>query len=108
HVVLRFPAGLPDALVRLAPGRDRSGRLRLDERPQPSGQVLAAPGVQEQRVEDGAEHVVLTLVKGTVPESYGSRALVARQLVARRLGEVATAVDAVHDLQPAVRVRLEV
>ena len=86
----------------------RTGRLRLDERPQPAGQVLAAAGVQQQRVEHRAEHVVLALVERTVADPHRPGALVARQLVARRLGQVAAAVDAVHDLQAAVGVRLEV
>ena len=107
-VVLRLSPRFPDALVGLAPGRDRARGLRLHERPQPAGQVLAAPGVQEQRVEDGAEHVVLPLVEGAVPEADGLGALIARQVVAGGLGEVAAAVDAVHDLQAAVGVGLEV
>ena len=43
-----------------------------------------------------------------LPIRTGLRAGVARELVAVRLGQVAPAVDAVHDLQRAVVVRLEV
>ena len=108
HVVLRFAPRLPDALVRFAPGGDRPCRLRLDQRPQTPGQVPAPAGVQQYRVQHGAEHVVLTLVEGAVADPYRTCALVAAEVVARRLGQVSSPVDAVHDLQPAVGVRLEV
>ena len=71
-------------------------------------QPLRVPGVQEDRVEHRAEHVVLALVERAVADPYRPRAGVAREVVARRLGEVAAAVDAVHDLQRAVLGRLDV
>ncbi len=108
HVVLRSAAGLPDALVRLAPHRRRALGLGLDQRPQPSRQVLAASGVQQEGVQDGAEDVVLPLVEGAVADPHRAGALVSRQVVAGRLGEVPAAVDAVHDLQAAVLGRLQV
>ena len=108
HVVLRGSAGLPDALVGLAPRREGALGLRLHERPQAPGQVLVAAGVQQERVEHGAVDVVLTLVEGSVAEADRLGALVAREFVPGRLGQVTAAVDAVHDLQAAVVVRLEV
>ena len=108
HVVLRGPAGLPDPLVRLPPGRDRAFGLGLHQRPQPPRQVLAAAGVQQERVEDRAVHVVLALVERAVADPDRAGALVAGQLVAGRLGQVAPAVDPVHDLQAAVLVRFDV
>ena len=108
HVVLRLAARLPDALVGLAPDVARALRLGLHDRPQPARQALAAPRVQQDRVERRAVDVVLALVERAVADAHGPRAGVARQVVARRLGQIAPAVDAVHDLEPAVGHRLEV
>ena len=108
HVVLGLAAGLPDPLVGLAPHARGSLGLRLDDRPQAPRQPLAAAGVQQDRVQRGAEHVVLALVEGAVADTHRARPDVAGEVVARRLGEVAAAVDAVHDLQRAVGVGLEV
>ena len=82
--------------------------LRLDDRPQPPRQPLAAAGVQQDRVESGAEDVVLALVEGAVADAHRARAGVAGEIVARGLGQVAAPVDPVHDLQRAVLVALEV
>ena len=60
------------------------------------------------RVQHRAEDVVLALVERAVADPHRVRALVAGELVARGLGQVAPAVDAVHDLQRAVGVGLEV
>ena len=65
-------------------------------------------GVQQDRVEHGAEHVVLPLVERAVADPHRAGAGVAGEVVARRLRQVAAPVDAVHDLQRAVLVRLEV
>ena len=64
--------------------------------------------VWEDRVEDRAEDVVLALVEGGVSDPHRSRPRVAGQLVSRGLGEVASAVDPVHDLQRTVIVRLQI
>ncbi len=101
--MLRLAARLPDPLVGVAPHRLGALGLRLDERPQPPRQALAAPRVQQHRVERGAEHVVLALVEGAVADPHRARAGVAGELLAERLGQVAPAVDPVHDLQRAVR-----
>jgi hypothetical protein len=63
--------------------------------------------VQEDRVEDRAEDVVLALVEGAVsdPDRLAPRSLRARR---GRLRQVPPAVDPVHDLQGAVLVRLQV
>ena len=107
-VVLRLAARLPDPLVGLAPDLRRAFGLRLDDRPEAPRQPLAAPRVQQDRVEHGAEDVVLPLVEGAVADPHGPCACVAGQVVARGLGQVAAAVDSVHDLQRAVLGRLDV
>ena len=106
--MLRRAARLPDPLVGLAPDRRGALGLGLDDRPQPLRQAAAAPAVQQDRVERRPEDVVLTLVEGSVAEPHRMGARVAGQLVAGRLGQVAPPVDPVHDLQGAIRVRLEV
>ena len=67
----------------------------------------AAPGVEQDRVEHRAVHVVLALVERAVAGADGAGAGVAGQVVAGRLGEVPAAVDAVHDLEAAVVDRFE-
>jgi hypothetical protein len=64
--------------------------------------------VQEDRVQRRAEDVVLPLIERPVPDPDGMGARVPGQVVPGRFGQVATAVDPVHDLQPAVRIRLQV
>ena len=102
--MLGLAAGLPDALVGFAPHLGGALGLRLDDRPQPPRQPLAAAGVQQDRVQDGAEHVVLALVERSVADPHRSGTRVAGQVVAGGLGQVAPAVDPVHDLQRAVSV----
>ena len=106
--MLRLAARLPDPLVGLAPDARRALRLRLDDRPQPPREPLAAARVQQDRVQRGAVDVVLALVERAVADPHRARAGVAGELVDRRLGQVAAPVDAVHDLQRAVGVGLEV
>ena len=108
HVMLGLAARLPDALIGLAPDRGRALGLRLHDRPKPARQPLAAPCVQQDRVERRAEHVVLALVEGAVADPHRAGAGVAREVVARGLGQIAAPVDPVHDLQRAVPVALEV
>ena len=108
HVVLRLAPRLPDALVRFTPDRDRAIGLRLNDRPQSAWEALAAPGVEEDRVEDRAEHVVLALVERAVADPHRASARIPTEVIQRRLGQVSPAVDAVHDLKRAVRVRFEV
>ena len=108
HVVLRVAARLPDALVGLAPHLRRALRLGLDDRPQPPRQALAAPRMEQDRVQRRAEDVVLALVEGAVADPHRVGSGVPGELVARGLGQVAAAVDPVHDLKRPVLVRLEV
>ena len=68
--MLRVAARLPDALVGLAPDGGRALRLRLDDRPQPPRQALAATGVEQDRVERRAEDVVLALVERAVADPH--------------------------------------
>ena len=95
-------AGLPDPLVGLAPGGGGAADLVGEHRPQPLRDVVALLGVHVDRVEHGAEHVVLALVEGAVADPHRARALVAAEVIERRLGEVHLALDPVHDLQRAV------
>ena len=82
--------------------------LRLHDRPEPPRQPVALARVLEDRVEHGAEDVVLLLVEGAVADPHRLRARVAGHVVAGRLGQVAAAVDAVHDLERPVVGRLDV
>ena len=91
-----------------SPDRGRALGLRLDDRPQPARETLAPARVQEDRVERGAEDVVLPLVEGAVADPHRARSCVAGEVVERRLRQVAPPVDPVHDLQRAVLVRLDV
>jgi hypothetical protein len=52
--VLWLAAALPDPLVGLAPDTGGALRLRLDDRPEPARQALVPPGMEQDRVEDGA------------------------------------------------------
>ena len=106
--MLGLAAGLPDSLVGLPPDRAGAFGLRLHDRPQSPWQPVAASGVQQDGVQHRAEHVVLALVERPVADPHRSGTGVAGQVVAGGLGQVAPAVDAVHDLQRAVGVRLEV
>ena len=91
-----------------APDLDGALGLRLDDRPQPPRQACAVTAVEQDRVQHRAEDVVLPLVEGAVSDPHRPRAGVAGELVAGRLGQVAAAVDAVHDLERAVLGRLDV
>ena len=106
--MLRRAARLPDPLVGLAPHLRRALRLGLDDRPQPARQPVAAAGVEQDRVEHRAEHVVLALVERAVADPDRPRSGVAREVVPRGLRQVPAAVDPVHDLERAVLVGLEV
>ena len=64
--------------------------------------------MHQDRVEHRAVDVVLALVEGAVADPHRPGAGVPGELLAERLGEVAPAVDPVHDLQRAVLVGLEV
>ena len=80
--MLRLAARLPDALVGLAPDAIAHSACACDERPQPPREALAAAGVQQDGVEDGAEDVVLALVEGAVADPHRAGPVVARQVVA--------------------------
>ncbi len=72
------------------------------------GRRSRVAGVEQDRVEHRAEDVVLALVERAVADPHGPRAGVAGEVVTGRLGQVATAVDPVHDLERAVLGGLEV
>ena len=109
HVVLRLAARLPDALVRLGPDPGGTLGLGLDDGPQPTRAAAALRRVCS-RIESSTEPKTsfCRWSKAPLPIRTGLRALVPGQVVAGRLGEVAPAVDAVHDLQAAVLVRFDV
>ena len=106
--MLRLATGLPDALVGVLPHLRGALGLRLDDRPEAMRQPVGHPRVKQDRVEHRPEDVVLALVEGTVADPDGTGAGVARELVERRLREIPTAVDPVHDLQRAVLGRFDV
>ncbi len=106
--MLRRAAGLPDPLVGLLPDARRALGLRLHDRPEAGRQALGLPRVEQDRVEHGAEDVVLALVVRAVADPHRLRARVAGEVVERRLGQLPPAVDPVHDLQRAVVGRLDV
>ena len=58
--------------------------------------------------EDGAKDVVLALTEGGIANANRASTCIAREVVPRRFGQFAAAVDAVHDLQRAVFGRLDV
>ncbi len=82
--------------------------LLLHQRPQVVRHVVAPLGVQVDRIDDRPVDVVLALVVGAVADPHRPRVVVAAQVVERLLGQVALAADAVHDLQRAVLVAVEV
>ena len=63
-------------------------------------------GVDRDRVEQHAPHVVLLLVPGTVAGPHRAGALVAGEVVERLLGELVLAADPVHDLEGVGAYRL--
>ena len=97
--MLGLAAHLPDAAVGVAPVVQRGLHLLGQDRPDPLGQVVARLGVEVERVEDRAPHVVLVLVVGAVADADRRGALVAGQVVERLLGQLVLAADAVHDLE---------
>ena len=106
--MLWFAARLPDALVGVSPDCRGTFGLCPDQRPEALRQALAAPRVQEDGVERRAEDVVLTLVEGAVSDAHGAGSRIPGELGDDRLREIAPTVDPVHDLQPAVAVRLDI
>ena len=108
HVVPGLAPRLPDALVGPLPHVRRARGLGLHDRPEPAGEPLAAPGVEEDGVQHGAEHVVLALVERTVADAHRASPGVAAEMVEGGLLQVAASVDAVHDLHRTVGVAFEV
>src|SRR5215469_9862728 len=106
--MLWLTASLPDALVGVAPDAGGALCLRLDDRPEPARQAFVAPGVQKDRVEDCAEDIVLALAEGGIAYANRTGARITGEVIPRRFGQLATAVNAVHDLQRAVLGRLNV
>ena len=70
----------------------------LDQRPAALREMVARLGVQEDRVEHHAPHVVLLLVVGAVADAHRLGAVVAVEVVEGLLLELALALDAVHHL----------
>ena len=82
--VLRLAAHLPHAAVGLAPVRERRLDLALEDRPDAVVEAVAAPGVDVDRVEHRAPHVVLALVVGAVADAHRPGAVVAAEVVEGR------------------------
>ena len=81
--MLRFVTGLPDALVGVAPDTGGARYLQLDNWPEPARQALVPPGMEQDRVKDGAEDVVLTLTEGCIAHANRACPCIARQVVLR-------------------------
>jgi len=92
-VVLWIAARLPDALVRFLPHANRALRLRLHDRTKAARQSLAAPRMEQHRIQHGAEHVILTLVERAVPEPNGMRSA---------YPDNSSRVDSVKSRQPSI------
>ena len=107
HVVLGLAPRLPDALVGLAPHRGGARGLGLDERPQPRGRRSLRRVWSRIESSTAPYTSFCRWFAGTVADAHGPGPGVAGQVVAGRLGQVAPAVDPVHDLQAAVVDRLE-
>src|SRR5262249_31195105 len=106
--MLWLATSLPDTLVGVAPDTAGALRLRLDDRPEPAVPGPRLPGIVQNRVEDGAEDVVLALTIGGIAHANRARTCVAREVVPRRFVQLATTIDAVHDLQRTVLVGLDI
>src|SRR5437764_11373765 len=78
--MLRLAAGLPDALVGVAPNTGSALRLRLDDRPEPAWQALVPPRMEQDRIEDRAEDVVLTLTRGGIAHANWACTCVTREV----------------------------
>ena len=61
---------LPDPLVGVLPDARGAVRLGLDDRPELTRKALAAPRVQQHRVQGGSEDIVLALVEGAIARSH--------------------------------------
>ena len=94
--VLVVAADLPDAAVGQPPVLDRRLHEPLDQRPAALGQMVARLGVQEDRVQHRAPHVVLALVVGAVADPYRAGVVVAAEVIERVLEQLALALDAVQ------------
>src|SRR3974390_3270323 len=101
-------ASPPESLVGVAPDTGGALRLRLADRPETAWQALVSPGMEQDRVEDGAEDIVLALTEGGIAHANPARTCITREVVPHRFGQLAAAVDAVHDLQRAVLGRVDV
>src|SRR5262249_47298691 len=106
--MLWLATSFPDALVGVAPDTAGALRLRLDDRPEPAWQALISLGMEQDRVEDGAEDVVLALTIGGIAHANRARTCITRQVVPRRFVQLATTIDAVHDLQRTVLVGIDI
>ena len=102
--MLALAADLPDPLVRAVPVGAHPVHVAHDVLPELPGDRRAVLVVEVDRVEQLAVDVELELARGTVPHTDGAGLAVALQVVEGELVQLATAVDAVDDLERPVRV----
>ena len=106
--MLRCAARFPDALVGLAPHLGRALGLRLDDRPQATRQPVEWRVCRRIESSTAPNTSFWRWSNAPLPIRTGRAPRVTGEIVARRLGEIAPSVDAVHDLQRPVLGRLDV
>jgi hypothetical protein len=100
--VLLAPAGLPDPLVGAAPVCTHPIEQRAEVGPEVGGDGRPVLVGEVHRIHQLAVDVELELIEGAVADADGPRAAVPVEVVERVFGQVAPAVDPVHDLQGSV------
>jgi hypothetical protein len=97
--MLGRPANLPESLIGFPPVRDCGLDLPHQHRPASLIQTVAGSGVQVNRVEQDAPHIVLALVPRAVADPDRASAVVTGQVIERVFGQLTLAADPVHDLE---------
>jgi hypothetical protein len=69
----RLSARLPDALVGITPDAGSAFGLRLNDRPEAPQQALVSAGVEQDRVGNGSEDIILSLTKGCATDHLRER-----------------------------------
>lgn len=99
-------ACLPDALVRSTPVLGDPIEQAPQVHPEVVRDRLTVLVIEVDRVQQLPVDVELELVVRPVPDPHRARSPVALEVLERRLGQLVPSVDAVHDLERAVRAQL--
>lgn len=100
--MLELSAHLPDPGVGLAPVLEGLAHLLLQDRPDPTVQMIRRPRVQVDRVQQGTPDVVLLLVVRGVADPDRPGLGVTGQVIELDLLQLRLAADPVHDLDLVV------